>query len=55
MEDEYHVLFSCAKTEDVRQRFGVDVGLYENVGAMMDSLDVKVLVVFVDCCMNKFK
>ena len=55
MEDEFHVLFSCAKTEDVRRKFGIDVRLYENVGAMMDTLDVKVLVVFVDCCMDKFK
>ena len=55
VEDEFHVLFSCAKTEDVRRKFGIDVRLYENVGAMMDTLDVKVLVVFVDCCMDKFK
>jgi hypothetical protein len=55
VEDEYHVLFSCTKTDDVRRRFGVDVGLYEDVGAMMDTMDLKLLIAFVDCCVEKFK
>ena len=39
----------------VRAKFGVSREDYANVGVLMDSLDVGVLVPFVDCCMNVFK
>ena len=54
VEDEEHVLLLCPKTEFARQRFHVDSDMYGNIGEVMNSLDVKVLVPFVDCCMQAF-
>ena len=54
VEDEEHVLLLCPKTEFARQRFHVDSDTYGNIGELMNSLDVKVMVPFVDCCMQAF-
>ena len=55
VETEEHVLLECAKTEDARRKFHVDTANVDNIGVLMDSLDVKVLIPFVDCCMQVFK
>ena len=55
VENEEHVLLSCPKTDFARKKFDVRSDVYTNVGVLMDSLDVNVLVPFVDCCMKVFK
>jgi hypothetical protein len=55
VQDEHHVLFDCPMSDDARRRFGVDSELYDDVGMLMDNLDVDVLVSYVDCCMKIFK
>ena len=55
MEDKSHVLLVCPKTKAVRRKFSVDVTIMNDVGALMDSLDVNVLIPFVDCCMKMLK
>ena len=52
MEDEEHVLLACPKTNFAREKFGIKNEDYSNLGVLMDSLDFRVLVLFVDCCMN---
>ena len=54
IQDEQHALFSCAKTESERRRFGVDDGA-SNVGELMELMDVHELVSFVHNCMKHFK
>ena len=54
VEDESHVLLACPKTEAVRLKFNVDVSVMNDIGTLMDSLDVNVLIPFVDCCMKYF-
>ena len=54
IQDELHVLLKCAKTEEVRGRFGISVGDYNNLGELMDKVDVHVLVSFVYNCMKLF-
>ena len=55
VEDEKHVLLACPKTDFAREKFNVRNDVYTNVGVLMDSLDVNVLVPFVDCCLKVFK
>jgi hypothetical protein len=55
VQDEHHVLLDCPKTDEARRRFHVDSELYDDVGMLMDNLDVNVLVSFVNCCMKIFK
>ena len=55
VQDEYHVLLRCTKTDDVRRKFGVRVEEYEDVGVLMDTLDVHKLVSFVYACMKIFE
>ena len=55
VQDEHHVLFDCPKSDEARRRFGVNSELYDDVGMLMDNLDVNVLVSYVDCCMKIFK
>ena len=55
VENEEHVLLECAKTEGVRQKFHIDTAAVDGIGALMNSVDVKVLIPFVDCCMQIFK
>ena len=38
-----------------RSLMKLDDGLYDDVGMLMDNLDVNVLVSYVDCCMKIFK
>ena len=54
VQDELHVLLRCTKT-DVRRKFGVRVEDYEDVGVLMDTLDVHKLVSFVYACMKIFE
>ena len=55
IQDESHVLFDCAKTEGIRQMFGVNSGTFRNIGVLMNSMDVHNLVSFVNNCMKNFK
>ena len=55
VQDESHVLLVCPKTEAIRLKFNVDTNVMNDVGTLMDSLDVNVLIPFVDCCMKVFK
>ena len=54
IQDEKHVLFSCSKTERERTRYGVDESV-DDVGELMNGMDVHKLVSFVHECMNHFK
>ena len=52
VQDEQHVLFWCPKTENERR----NVELQDNnIGALMQEMDVQELVSFVHNCMNHFK
>ena len=56
VEDESHVFLVCPiKTEAVRHKFNVDTTVMNEIGTLMDSLDVNVLIPFVNCCMKVFK
>ena len=55
VEDEEHVLLFCPKTDLARAKFNVSRDVYPNIGVLMDTLDIMVLVPFVDLCMNVFK
>ena len=55
VQDESHVLLVCPKTEAIRLKFNVDTNVMNDIGTLMDSLDVNVLIPFVDCCMKVFK
>ena len=55
MQDEYHVVFDCGKTADVRLRFGVNDVVYGGgVSDLMENHDPCELVDFVDECMKMF-
>ena len=54
IQDVSHVLFRCAKTEEIRRRFDVHVDEYKDLGGLMDSMDVHNLVPFVYHCMKVF-
>ena len=49
VQDESHVLLVCPKTEVVRQKFNVNTTVMNDIGTLMDSLDVNMLIPFVDC------
>ena len=55
IQDESHVLFDCVKTEGVRQIFGVNDGSYQDIGELMNEMEVQSLVAFVNNCMKFFK
>ncbi len=55
IQDESHVLFDCVKTEGVRQIFGVNNGIYQDIGELMNEMEVQSLVSFVNICMKFFK
>ena len=54
IQDESHVLFVCPKTESVREKFGVRDGVFRNIGELMNSMDIHVLIPFVYNCMKIF-
>ena len=54
IQDEPHVLLRCIKTKEVRRKFEVQVDEYNDLGDMMDSMDVHQLVPFVYNCMKIF-
>ena len=54
VQDESHVLFECKKTEDVRRLYGVDNGNFQDIGVLMNTMDVHKLVSFVYSCMKIF-
>ena len=55
IQDEEHVLLRCPKTDFAREKFHVDSNVYTNIAGLMDTLETKVLVPFVDCCARVFK
>ena len=54
IQDERHVLLTCLKTESERRRYGIGEDT-ENVGALMEMMNVHDLVSFVHSCMKHFK
>ena len=54
VQDEHHVVFDCAKSEDVRFKYGINVEVYGSVGELMDNHDCVDLVDFVNECMQLF-
>ena len=54
VQDESHVLFDCTKTEAVRRMCGVNRETYQDIGVLMDSMDVQELVSFIYNCMKFF-
>ena len=55
IQDESHVLFTCAKTDSVRRRMEIHAEDFECIGVMMDTLDVQKLVPYVYNCMKVFE
>ena len=54
VQDEWHVLLTCFKTESEWQRYGVGEDT-ENVAVLMEMMNVHDLVSFVHLCMKHFK
>ena len=54
VQDESHVVFDCEKTEEIRVKYGIDRGVYDDIGDLMNLHDVTQLVDFVDECMKKY-
>ena len=54
IQDENHVVFDCVKTQEVREKYGINNQVYNTVGEMMDTHDCVELVDFVDECMKLF-
>ena len=54
IQDESHVVFDCVKTQEVREKYGINNQVYNTVGVMMDTHDCVELVDFVDECMKLF-
>ena len=54
VQDESHVLFACPKTATVRHRFGVNDGVFSDIGELMCLMEVHKLVTFVFECMRIF-
>ena len=55
IEDEEHVLLQCLKTEFAREKFQINRNEYPSISVLMDTLELSVLVPFVDCCVRVFK
>ena len=55
VQDEHRVVFDCAKSEDVRLKYGINVEVYGSVGELMDNHDCVDLVDFVNECMQLFQ
>ena len=55
IQDEHHVLFTCQKTESERRKFGVNELENDDIGVMMDVMDVHKVISFVHSCMKHFK
>ena len=55
VQDEEHVLFRCPITENERRKVGLQDGEYNDIGVLMQEMDVQKLVSFVHNCMNHFK
>ena len=54
VQDETHVVFGCEKTDGIRGRYGINRGVYNSIGEMMDRHDASQLVDFVDECMKMY-
>ena len=54
IEVEERLLLTCLKTESERRRYGIGEDT-ENVGALMEMMNVHDLVSFVHSCMKHFK
>ena len=54
VQDEEHILLDCPQTEHIRDNFQVDRETYENIGNLMDNLEVTQLIRFVKRCMDIF-
>ena len=55
VQNESHVVFECAKTEDIRARYNVNREVYREVAGLMSDMDGSELVGFVYECMKIFK
>ena len=55
IEDEEHVLLRCHKTDFAREKFHIIRNEYPSISVLMDTLELSVLMPFVDCCMRVFK
>ena len=54
IQDEFHVLFDCTKTADIRVKYNVNKELYHSIGDLMNTLDPKDLVDFVYDCLQQY-
>ena len=55
VQDEEHVLLDCSITDDIRRQFNINREEYVNIGLLMDTVEPKDLVRFIQCCMRKFE
>ena len=54
VQDESHVVFNCERTEAIREKYGVNNAIYENLSDLMENHDAVLLVDFIDECMKQF-
>ena len=52
IQDESHVLLHCLKTGAVREKFGVSDETFQDIGDLMNSMEVNQLISFVYNCMK---
>ena len=52
--DENHIVFFCNKTNDLREKYGVNGELYQSMGKLLDQHPLKELVDFIDSCSSRF-
>ena len=54
VQDESHVVFKCNHTGPIREKYGINENVYENLSSMMCNHDPVQLVDFIDECMKVF-
>ena len=53
IQDEYHVLFNCIKTDDIRSKYSVNEELYNSIWDLMNNYDTTELVNFIYECLQQ--
>ena len=53
IQDEYHVLFNCIKSDDTRSKYSVNEELYNSLGDLMNNYDTTELVHFICECLQQ--
>ena len=50
---EHQLVFTCQKTNDIRERFGINNEIYQGIGDVMDNYPLLAIVDFIDKSMRR--